>query len=44
MGGNASGSTLRFSLGTLVPKTLGIRLKQVRKRLHFDKGEEKLSD
>ena len=43
--GNAEGSTLRLTLGTLLARTLGIELRRVGsgKRMTFDTGEETLS-
>ncbi len=42
--GNASGSTLRLSLGCLLANTLGIRLQRVGSRFHFAEGEQRLSE
>lgn len=41
--GNASGSTLRLTLGCLLSQDLGIALQQVNGRFHFADGEKKLS-
>lgn len=43
--GNAAGSTLRLSLGTLLSSTLGIELRRFGSgdRLHFGVGEQELS-
>ena len=43
--GNAEGSTLRLTLGTLLAKTLGIELRRVGsgKRMTFGDGEESIS-
>jgi len=42
--GNASGSTLRLSLGCLLTRSLGIRLQKVGSRLHFGDGEQALDE
>ncbi len=46
MNGNASGSTLRLSLGCLLSPTLGIQLRRNGKteRMHFSEGEDLLSE
>jgi hypothetical protein len=41
--GNASGSTLRLSLGCLLGENLGLVLQYVNDRFHFADGESKLS-
>lgn len=44
--GNASGSTLRLTLGSLLADQLGLQLRRVGQsgRLHFHEGEERLSE
>jgi len=46
MRGNAEGSTLRLSLGCILPEQLGIQLRRVGsgKRLTFGPGEQRLSE
>ena len=46
MGGNASGSTLRLSIGCLLSDTLGIQLRRVGRtaRLTFSRSEAVLSE
>ena len=43
LNGNASGSTLRLSVGSLLAEELGISLRRVGRRLHFGEGEATLN-